>query len=294
MSAMSLLILMTLLPMQATEQQVVDQQTVKFDPHLAAAAKSLAEVIAGEDKGAKIIAIRTLDAMGEHARPAIPALIQCVRDNFRDDDALSANFAAIHVLAKFGAESRAINPILVKLLSQPGAWLMPDVQARAALVAIGPDADTVPLLLDIVRNGSAEARGHAIDVLGQYGETAQAAVPVLALLLDDVDCTDRVRLSVVRALVRINSSGVAAVARKYRNTDDRKTRMLVISAVTAVGTEARAVDTNLEDFLQSAASDEELPPALVNRLRESLRNNRAAKEGAKSQARQEKSTGPSR
>ncbi len=248
-----------------------DHQEIGFtDPTLEAAVESLANAVRNGDDEAQATAIQALASMGMHSRKAMPILIEFVRESAQDDQISPKCIGAIRILAKFGSEAQPINSTLVGLLSRQGSWLLPDLVARDALVEIGPDAATVPLLIGVIDGNNADARVHAVYVLRYYGKVAGPAIPKLLPLLHGTSIT--VRTACVRALVGIGPDGVSALTREYYRTEDARMRLEVLAALTKMGEDAIAAESFLGDILEAAESEQDsnLRP-IIGALKECLR-----------------------
>ena len=79
--------------------------------------------------------------------------------------------------------------------------------AADALGRIGPAA--VPMLIETLKSGDADARLQAIQVLARMGSDAKEAVPHLIPLLEDPD--ERIRKAATRTLGRIGPDAAEAV-----------------------------------------------------------------------------------
>jgi hypothetical protein len=122
---------------------------------------------------------------GAEAKRAIPALVRTLTD-----PELLVRPSAAESLAKIDPENPALLPALVDMLKNEElkAYKNPYVGARTTalftLVSLGPRAKTaaIPFLIEEVENRRCE---RCIEVLGDYGPDAKAAVPALLKMMKE-------------------------------------------------------------------------------------------------------------
>ncbi|MHC5538074.1 HEAT repeat domain-containing protein [Singulisphaera rosea] len=145
----------------------------------------------------RIGAIQALVNFGALAAPAVPALIDAIRDN----DALTSGFAAT-ALGEIGPSAKAALPELINLLrskesvpkasSSSGSVGGPREPERLAVVAakalgkLGPDgiAAVIPLT-EALADPDEVLRIAVVQALGEIGPGAITAIPALVKALDD-------------------------------------------------------------------------------------------------------------
>jgi HEAT repeat protein len=129
-------------------------------------------------------------ALGPMAKPAVPALIESLRDKDKDVRA-----AAASCLALMDTEAKEAVPALIQTLNAEGnGWGPVLINSMMALGSIHSDPETViPLLLEYVSGPRKEWNycGPAMDALGRYREKAKSAVPAILPYLDDPDKSHR-------------------------------------------------------------------------------------------------------
>ena len=175
-------------------------------------------------------AAEALGLVGQSSQTVIPALISAIGD--RD---LNVRRAVIQSLGKVGkADSRAVIPILTAALgdseivvvyeaalalSEFGLEARPAVPALIAALrrtnehdemssfveALGTiGKDSVPLLIEALKDDNKKIRLVAIEALGLIGPDAKQAMPFLIALLDDRD--DEARKSGIAALAKFEEA----------------------------------------------------------------------------------------
>jgi HEAT repeat protein len=177
------------------------------DPHVRAVAASSLSVLGGASPaaipvlrdmlttGERLAALRALTRYGPDAEPAMPRLVELLKD--KDSE---VRWRAAMTLGKIGPAARGTVPALVAALQDEDALVRE--HAAEALGDIGPDArDAVPALTTALRDPDARVRRDAVRSLGQIGEAAKAAAPAIRPLLDDKE--DRVRRAARTALEQV-------------------------------------------------------------------------------------------
>jgi HEAT repeat protein len=162
-------------------------------------------------------AAKALGEGGAESKAAVPALIKALRDH----DTFVRRFSA-QALGDIGPDAHSAVPALATALNDPKK----EVQSAAAhaLGKLGPSG--VEILIDLLRDDSKDAatRRQAIDALSNLGPAGHSAVPTLTELLKEK-----------------TSKGKKKVA-----PDD-----LRVSAAMALGSLAKAEDTNTIETLES-------------------------------------------
>jgi hypothetical protein len=164
----------------------------------------------------KVNAMRMLCAMGEAARPAIPALIQFLNGG-------PADGYAIHALGYVGKGDQAATAAVTGALTHRDRWAR--FNATNALVQLDPEAAakagiSLPDFIGCLSNANPQVRRDAALGLGQIGKGNQAAVVALTGALKDKD--RNVQMIVASALVRIgkgDSTVVPALVEALKDKD---------------------------------------------------------------------------
>jgi len=118
-----------------------------------------------------------LGAMGDAARPALPHLINALRNESRG----GSPAAAAAALGNLGAIAENAIPQLLANVKEGRA-----VEAAAlALWRIAQHPEAIPALTKLVGDEDHFQRRHAIGVLGEIGPPARSAIPTLSRLVKD-------------------------------------------------------------------------------------------------------------
>jgi HEAT repeat protein len=159
----------------------------------------------------QIAGVYGFQALGEEAKPAVPALIRMMRD--KDMDRRRSAMDALWFMGPVASEAV---PELIRSLEDPDLGIR--VSAAQALGDIGQAPEqVVPALLEILEGYRTEAASKAFvaaraaESLGKFGAQAKEAVPVLRALLNDKN--GLVRSAATNALRKINPEAAAASKR---------------------------------------------------------------------------------
>jgi HEAT repeat protein len=137
-------------------------------------------------------AARALGRFGPAARPALPALLEAMKDKEAE-----VRWTSAMAVGKIGPEAREAVPALVALFRDED----PLVREHAAesLGDIGPDAHAaVPALTEILNDPVARVRRDAVRSLGQIGSAARPATEKVKSLLKDKD--EKVRAAAAKTV----------------------------------------------------------------------------------------------
>lgn len=106
----------------------------------------------------------------------------------------------------------------------------PDYEMRAKAVErlIGGSAEVVPVLAQVLQNGSSRAREMAAEALGRLGD-ARAVPPLLAAIQDESAWT---RLAIVRALGQIGDARAYEPLKALLQDGDSDVRLAAQEALT--------------------------------------------------------------
>ncbi len=154
------------------------------DGEKAASVSELAAALKNPEARARRKAVAELTDLGPEAAEAVPALTEALRDP--DDD--TRHGAALALVSIQAAEARPAIPVLVEGLKSRRSQTRVDC-AWALMTFDPPPAETLPQLLEALRDANAEVRKAAGYVLAAYKKPEDTAktVPALAALLKGRD-----------------------------------------------------------------------------------------------------------
>ncbi len=200
---------------------------VAIEPKNAQAMKNLLEhlppknVVWNDDKWDML---RTaLKRGGARSRPAIPILIEIVKDNSKDQE------NAARTLAIFGPDAKSAIPALLDLLAESYYGDRLRNEAIAALQKIASE-NSAPLLAAL-KNPNTLLRCGAVEVLGGF----PGAVPLLIEALDDP--SNRVRHAALLSLAKLDGSAEPAIPhiRKLLKSDSPTIREAAANTLQKLG-----------------------------------------------------------
>jgi HEAT repeat protein len=190
------------------------------------------------DKSAKVreAAAVALDALAKarvDIAQALPALLATLKDPAPEPRA-----AAARALGRLGATARDALPALLETVHDPKADPFARRESALALIKIAPDnAQVLSTLTETLAATGAppEVREEVARVLGQLGEKAAPAIPVLAVALKDKNRD--LRRAAAAALDQVGPEARVAlpVLRQALKDEDRAVRCLAIHAVGGLG-----------------------------------------------------------
>jgi HEAT repeat protein len=182
------------------------ERTAPADPILDTLRKAfpaLRKGVSDPVAAARLQAVEALETMGPAAGPAVPELIQALRD-----PNLLVRWAAARALGKIGPEqaAAAVGP-LGRLLFDPD--LDVDLAAATALERFGPLArGAVPQLVRALGASDEQKRLAVIRTLTSIGTDAAPAIPALAVALSDPETM--VRRQAAELLGKFGSAAASA------------------------------------------------------------------------------------
>jgi HEAT repeat protein len=153
-------------------------QTISPDKQPSPVVLALIERLGDEDVAVRQATVAALFAMGEMAKPAIPAIAR----RLRDPDSY-VRIDAAHLLERLKPDSI---PSLIELLQDAN----PRVRELAArtLEKIGPSAKSaIPSLIERLGDEDVAVRQATVAALHSMGEMAKPAIPAIARRLRDPD-----------------------------------------------------------------------------------------------------------
>jgi HEAT repeat protein len=225
---------------------------------------------------------------GEHARDAVPVLLEALRD----DDATTRELAAA-ALANVGEAAGEAVTALGKALSDRS----PEVRRNAALALthVGSRAGEVvrPLVRALDAEQPVEVRQYASEALGNANEAVNDVVPeLLASLRDDRDPTVRQRVVMALRHVReFEKSGAAGALEKVMDETGQAVTVVrydaarVLAFVLRDRAPARAVEVLVEMLTNTGLREYKGTDPTLNKGNESVKSGTGAEEKLGSDAR---------
>lgn len=172
-------------------------------------------------------------------------------DRLADPDASTRSKAAF-ALGRMGSKAKRALPVLLKMLNDQE----PDVREMVlmSLGLIGPDVQTLPLLMEILSNEGQDKmeRQLAATAIGRIGPPGNEAVSALTRALDSND--PHFRLHAATALVRIEAGQAKKVLPmliKALENENYTIRGLCINAIKEIGPQAVEAVPGLIKALES-------------------------------------------
>ena len=223
-----------------------------------ASAKDIAELMGALSDDAEVVALEAAYALGEAGSPAVPGLIETLRDGSAEpwytseedgrygSGIRAASAEASYALAAIGG---AAVPGLVETLRDGELWTR--VLAIETLGDIGPPArEAVPALIEVLDEESEPVRRYAAEALGTTSQSTSDAVPALVKALSDEEET--VRLTASLALARIGSHAGEAVPALVGALEDENRYVLghAVQALYRIGT-PEASDALMSHLIKS-------------------------------------------
>ncbi|MBW4512453.1 MAG: HEAT repeat domain-containing protein [Scytonematopsis contorta HA4267-MV1] len=154
----------------------------------------LIKAIGNQDKQVRMIAITALGSIGSNASSAVSALIKA----FQDDD-VDVRIAAADALGDIGKPAQSAFSVLMNAVLQDRNQ---DLRLIAALAAVRINEQTVPRLIQSLKNQSIIVRRNAAEALGNIGAPANQAVSELENIASQ-DKDANVRSAAALALQKI-------------------------------------------------------------------------------------------
>lgn len=146
-------------------------------------------------------------ALGEEARPAVPALISLLND--KND---RVRYLSVFTLRCLGPVAADALPSLIICLNDPEFTVRDDAVSALGTIHEQPER-VVPILTDFLQKNRADGIlcVEAIGSLAKFGVEAKPAVPILLELLNDKE--PQIRSAATNALTQINPEVLRAASR---------------------------------------------------------------------------------
>lgn len=170
----------------------------------------------------RLWSLRALALLGKVAEEATPQVAVLAADSTLD---FATRASAIEALANVGIERPETLPVLIDILSQPGANRDSSVEERLiaaeALGILGPTAaPAVPELIRSLESDWALIQRAAAQTLGKIGVSAAFAVPALVDLIYESEGAEA-QEAAAEALSSLGPDGALALKRLIRDPDPK-------------------------------------------------------------------------
>jgi HEAT repeat protein len=221
-------------------------------PDLRDAVAALTDAVKDPSEEVRAAAVRTLTQLGLDALPAVPSMIDLVKDKkagrfSRGNAALAlvriapTDDKVLPALVEVLGDKEAPKGVLVDAARAVGVLKREGADAVEALGALLSDSDTdvrraaattlgligqparrvLPALQKAVKDPDKEVRGQAIHTIGKLGKDAAEAVKVLAEAVT-ADKNTEVRLAAIQALAEMGDAAKDALPALMNATNDPK------------------------------------------------------------------------
>ncbi len=189
-------------------------------------------------------AAERLKEMGPCAAPALPALVNAVKN----DSYEFARCNAAEALGKIGPEAAPAIPALATALEEDESHYVP-ARAAEALGKIG-DPKAVPILIAALEREDDYVRMHAVWALETFGPKAKAAIPALVRVLKNDEANG---CFVAHALGAIDAEGISTpVLIEALGNESSEMRRFAAFGLSRMGRKAGAAEKALHDGLRDS------------------------------------------
>jgi HEAT repeat protein len=187
-------------------------------------------------------AAERLKEMGPWAAPAVPALVNVVKN----DPYEYARCEAAEALGEIGPKAAPAIPALATVLEEDESHYVP-ARAAETLGKIG-DPKAIPILIAALENEEDYVRTHALWALETFGPKAKAAIPTLVRALKN----DEGNASfVAHALGAIDAEGISTpVLIEALGNEDSEMRRFAAFGLSRIGRKAGAAEKALHHGLR--------------------------------------------
>lgn len=197
-----------------------------------------------------------VDKFQSELKPAVPALIEALQDK---NDKVQAEVVA--ALGAIGPPAKEAVPKITALLKHPDK-LLRRTAASALWFIDGQDKVAVPMLIEGMQDKGTDRidRKACVQVLGEIGAKAEAAVPALIELLRGIEKSRRTEISAelsfdaCEALGRIGAPAVPALMKQLRD-QDVDIRKHAVWALWRMGPQAKAAVAVLAEVSRDDNND---------------------------------------
>jgi len=219
-------------------------------PHSKVAVLVLAEALRDPEPGVREAAAKALKDLGDHAQPALPQLIEVLRDPKADR---FTRTYAVQLVAKLGAGGDAALQILAATFAEKDGPPSVRIAAAEALGRYGPAAEpAVPVLAASLKSGPVPVRRAAAAALYKIGAAALSAWPEVKVALRDDDAAVRSEAVRVAGIIGKERREVVPVLANIAVQDANvETRLAAIQELGQLGNVAREAVPTLTRLVRS-------------------------------------------
>ena len=164
---------------------------------------ALADALTDPNTDLRILALKVLEYFEGDTEAALSAMIRALEDPQR-----IVRIAAVGPVAAFGEKAKSAVPILMRWLDSDDKFSR--VSAIGHVLQIDPTKvdELLPILVEALESDDCVIQCQSVWLLGQLGELAREAVPVLKRMVDDENSF--IRREAREALKEISGDGSVA------------------------------------------------------------------------------------
>jgi HEAT repeat protein len=214
---------------------------------------ALAAALKDKHEGTRRAAAETLKNLGEAAQPAVPQLLDVVKDAKADR---FTRVYAIQVVSQWGQDDSGTGPALVAALGEKDAHGAVRQAAAEGLGRLGDYAAGVEALGRALEDATPDVRRAAAVALGPLGGKAAPAWPAIRKTLEDKKSDSTARFALVHAaasLVKQHPEAVPLLAKLAQEDDAAENRLAAIQELGELGAAAEKAVPALQVIAQTEA-----------------------------------------
>lgn len=190
-------------------------------------AKAIRADLTSQDGSIRRQACEDLQALGDGARDALPAVLEILEKDLDED----VQVEAVKVLGQLPQETSVTVPILIELIAQRTGSLQ--TNAVVVLGSLSEASENVlPCLIGLTRSKRSMVRVYAINALKSLGPKATPAIPALKKCF--LDNHPMARRLAAQSLVAIGKDAIKPLAALTKHKDE-DTKTLALSALIDLG-----------------------------------------------------------